>query len=91
VARFSLSVVLNDVGVGPVEQILVRMELVFQQASPKGILDLPLPCCRLLPARKASGGRTRRNRTVTIRTFPQVNHGVAEAHGGGRNRVVPEF
>ena len=40
---------------------------------------------------KASGGRTRRNRTVTIRTFPQVNHGVAEADGGGRNRVVPEF
>ena len=47
------SVVLPDATKGPVEQILVGMEFVLQQASSKGALDLAFTSCSLLPSGKS--------------------------------------
>src|SRR4051812_1198190 len=51
-AESSWSVVLDDVGAGAVDEVLVLVEPVLQEAAPERPLDLAVTRLRVLPARE---------------------------------------
>ena len=71
----------GGVGVGTVEEVLVGVELVLEQALPQRLVHLALPCCCRLPAWEADLGTTSSMSCTTRSTITGVWVFLTSANG----------